>query len=57
MKRLLARIFHTCVAADVSRRRLRGAENALTDVGGYTPSVNLAEYEISWLRVFEFCNF
>ena len=39
----------TCVAADVSRRHLGCEMNAPTDVGGYTPSVNRAEREISRL--------
>ena len=45
----LTAIFHTCVAADVSRRHLRCEKNAPTDVGGYTLSVNRAECEISRL--------
>jgi hypothetical protein len=31
----LARVIHPPVAADVSRRPLRGQQNAPTDVGGY----------------------
>ena len=45
----LARTFHTRVAADVSRRHLSCGQNAPTDVGGYTLSVNCAECEISEL--------
>jgi len=41
----LAQTFPTRVAADVSRRHLRCEENAPTDVGGYTPSVNRAKCE------------
>ena len=48
---LLARTFHTCVAADVSRRHFGFEKNAPTDVGGYTLSANRAECEPSGLGV------
>jgi len=45
-----ARNSHTCVAADVSRRHLGSTQNAPTDVGGYTLSVNGAECARCGLR-------
>ena len=39
---------HTRVAADVSRRQLTSAQNAPTEVGGYTLPVNRAECDIEF---------
>jgi hypothetical protein len=48
-KLVLARIFHTRVAADVSRRHLGCGKDAPTDVGGYTLLASRAECEMSGL--------
>ena len=43
-------MFHTPVAADVSRRNIQCGKNAPTDVGGYMLSAIHTEREISGLK-------
>ena len=54
MNDFITGIFHTRVAADVSRRHFRGRKNAPTDVGGYILLTNRAKCELSKLSSVHF---